>query len=953
MAKCWILASTAATMLCGRHGPWSAWKLAIVSPRRARQGAVAIVLAMALLAAVASSASAVIVHLGNGRTLSYQPLRGAATPSGAIRPFDKAFKNLDYNGGPVMGSNTNYTVYWRPSTGPAYPSGYQAGVNRYLTDLAHDSGGQKNVDSVSTQYNDVSGEFANYNSRFGGALIDENPYPANGCAQAPICLTDEQLRAELTEFVKARGLPIDLAHEYFLLTPPGVEDCFEANGFECSAGSNEPMYCAFHGNIPVGGSQLIYSNDPYVTGNPKCDDEKNHPNGSTSDGVLQGGLSHEHIESITDPEPNNAWTDFATGMSTGFEIGDKCGGNEGVPLGKAANGANYNQVINGHFYWYQQEWSNQTKQCLQRLTFSGAEPTATFTSAAAAGNEMAFDATGSTAPGGVAQYSWQFNDGSGPVQSAPVETTTPTVSHVFPKAGQFGVALTVFAANGTSIGTARRIVTSDEGPTAASSVTTASPTVGQPVAFDGSGSSDPDGSINSYSWNFGDGSPAGAGAKPSHTYAAVGPYIATVTVTDSTEQTASVSRTVALAKGSQAITFTSPAPSPASVGGPTYTVAAKGGGSGEPVTFTIDPTTNTKCSIAGSVVSFTGAGTCRIDANQAGNANYNAAPQEQQTVEVGKGAQAITFTSSPPSLASVGGPTYTPTATGGGSGLGVTFTIDATTSTACSISGSVVSFSALGTCTIDANQAGDANYNPAPQAQQSFVVGAQTITFTSSPPSPATVGGASYIVAAAASSGLPVSFTSGAPAVCSVSGSTVSFVAAGMCTIVANQGGDSTHAPAPPVQQSFIVEGLRPLITPIPNSNFSSPSPTVNAQTGAITFTASVGDPGRFSWLLTFQNGKFGVFAASRTKCRKGLVRLNGRCRPSRIVFARGSKTVPAAGSVIFIVRPSSSAMKALRNALKQKRGLPVAASLTFQSARGGAPVSHTQWLTVRLKKRK
>src|ERR1700730_12707616 len=171
-------------------------------------------LAAATLAAGASSASAVVVHLQNGKTLSFQPLRGATT----IRPFDAFFKNLDYNGGPVMASNTNYAVYWRPPTGPAYPSDYQAGVNQYLTDLAKDSGAHENVDSVASQYNDATGAFANYNSHFGGALIDTDPYPANGCTQAPICLTDIQLQAELTKFVKAQGLPTDLAHEYLLLT---------------------------------------------------------------------------------------------------------------------------------------------------------------------------------------------------------------------------------------------------------------------------------------------------------------------------------------------------------------------------------------------------------------------------------------------------------------------------------------------------------------------------------------------------------------------------------------------------------------------------------------------------------------------------------------------------------------------------------------------------------------
>ncbi len=69
---------------------------------------------------------------------------------------------------------------------------------------------------------------------------------------------------------------------------------------------------------------------------------------------------------------------------------------------------------------------------------------------------MSFDATGSTAPGGVARYNWQFNDGpEGP--SAPTETTTPTVSHTFPAAGVYTVALTVFASDGTSIGTARTV----------------------------------------------------------------------------------------------------------------------------------------------------------------------------------------------------------------------------------------------------------------------------------------------------------------------------------------------------------------------------------------------------------------------------------------------------------------------------------------------------------------
>ncbi|MFY9826687.1 MAG: IPTL-CTERM sorting domain-containing protein, partial [Thermoanaerobaculia bacterium] len=171
----------------------------------------------------------------------------------------------------------------------------------------------------------------------------------------------------------------------------------------------------------------------------------------------------------------------------------------------------------------------------------------------------------------------------------------------------------------------------------------------------------------------------------------------------------------------QTITFTSTPPANAAVGGAAYNVTATAS-SGLPVTFTIDPSATAVCSISGSTVSFIGNGTCVIDADQAGDANFDPAPQVQQSFGV-KTAQTISFTSSPPATPTVGGATYTVTATAT-SGLAVTFTIDASASTVCSISGSTVSFIGNGTCVIDADQAGDANFYPAPQVQQSF--GAKT-----------------------------------------------------------------------------------------------------------------------------------------------------------------------------------------------------------------------------------
>jgi hypothetical protein len=331
-----------------------------------RRLALAVAVLALTLALGAGSASAVVVTLPNGKLVSYQPLRHALPFSSG--PALASTGNLTYHGGPVMTSNSNYTFYWAPSGSPAYPAEYQSGVNQYLENLAHDSGGNQNVDSVATQYTNGAGEAVAYSSQFAGAIIDTHAYPANGCKVAPICLTDAQLRTELRNYVSEHGLPTDLAHEYFVLTPPGVEDCFEASGLECSAGTTAGVYCAYHDSIAVTGGVIVYANDPYVTGIAGCDDGE-HPTGKPSDGALQGGLSHEHNESITDPELD-AWYG-----STGEENGDKCRTFNtttefGAPLGTAPDGSRYNQLINGAEYWYQQEWSNEGSTCKQRTALT-------------------------------------------------------------------------------------------------------------------------------------------------------------------------------------------------------------------------------------------------------------------------------------------------------------------------------------------------------------------------------------------------------------------------------------------------------------------------------------------------------------------------------------------------------------------------------------------------------
>jgi IPT/TIG domain len=339
-----------------------------------RRAGLALAVALVALLAVVPSAPAVIVQV-QGRALSYQPTpqgarQRAAAPAAQRQTSKGATPNgsapLSYHSpGPVMPANTNYALYWDPAGPPSYPAGYQEGLNRYFSDLAGNSGGVLNSDSVLAQYGDSGGHFAAYESHFGGALADTNPYPANGCSAAPICLTDAQIRTEILSFVQAHALPIDLEHEYFLLTPEGVESCTEAAGTQCSDGTSHKSYCAYHSFIQVGGSVLVYADDPYVAG-LGCDPGSNqHPNGNASDATIAGGLAHEHSESVTDPELN-AWYD-----NKGNEVADKCQTGKaktefGTYLGTAPDGSPYNEVINGDLYLYQQMWSNEAHECRQR-----------------------------------------------------------------------------------------------------------------------------------------------------------------------------------------------------------------------------------------------------------------------------------------------------------------------------------------------------------------------------------------------------------------------------------------------------------------------------------------------------------------------------------------------------------------------------------------------------------
>jgi PKD repeat protein len=691
--------------------------------------AVALSAATLALSLGATPAHAVVAKIG-GRGYGVTPIAGVnpASIPGALRaPGSSALsgatapRNFDgppagggpltYNGGPVMHSSTTHVIYWDPSK--EFKTTTKEIIGNFFTDVAHDSGLASNVFGVAGQYTDGTGNAA-YGSTFGGSLADEDLYPSTGNCTVPNevdkgppytkCLFDSQLQSELSTYISTHGLPTGPTQLYLLLLPHKVVTCLEAT--VCS----NNVFCAYHSYITPGTtSEIIYADIPFSLLDTEfakgCQSDGNSGIPQQPNPDPEGGLnsetrfadvalkytSHEYIEAVTDPLVN-----FETGWAdeNGLEIGDKCNGvspdlakdgigydaNAFLPTlgGSAGSDSLFNQSINAGTFYLQSEWDNAAGACLMRpVALSGAAITASPASGIV-GSPVSFSASASD-PYGALGFTWSFGDGGTGTGSSP--------SHTYAAPGVYTVTMAPRdGLTGSTAPPVSQTVVVNDLPTGSFTMSPNPAIASVPAGFNGSASSDRDGSIVSYVWSFGDGGAAGSGVTPSHTYGAPGTYAVTLTVTDSGGQTATVTQFV-------------------------------------------------------------------------------------------------------------------------------------------------------------------------------------------------TVGAA-------------------------------------------------------------------------PNSNFTTLRITVNAKTGAITFTESVRDPGTFSWLLTFQNGKFGVFASSNAKCKSGFVRLNGRCRPSKIVFAKGRKIVTAPGILSFTIKPSASALNALTNALSQQKGVPVAIGLTFQSSRGGSPVSHARSLTVRLKKK-
>jgi PKD repeat protein len=157
-------------------------------------------------------------------------------------------------------------------------------------------------------------------------------------------------------------------------------------------------------------------------------------------------------------------------------------------------------------------------------------------STARVGQSVGFTADASGNDGAtIASLAWSFGDGG--------SDSGGSTAHAYGATGNYTVTLTATDSGGEAA-TASHAVKVVGNPAASFSFGPAKPNIGDVVSFDGRGSSDPGGSIQSYAWSFGDGA-TGAGSQPTHAYATGGDKTVTLTVTAALDgRTAQASKTV-------------------------------------------------------------------------------------------------------------------------------------------------------------------------------------------------------------------------------------------------------------------------------------------------------------------------------------------------------------------------------------------------------------------------
>jgi len=252
-----------------------------------------------------------------------------------------------------------------------------------------------------------------------------------------------------------------------------------------------------------------------------------------------------------------------------------------------------------------------------------------------------------------------------------------------------------------------------------------------------------------------------------------------------------------------------------------------------------------------------------------------------------------------------------------------------------------VTIVAGGSCSITASQAGNASYAATTPVAQSFTVNPATQTIAFGALSNQVFGAAPFTVSATASSGLTVNFNSQTTSVCTVSGttgSTVTLVSVGACTIQATQAGNTNYAAAPSVSQSFQVTPAPPAIGLNPASlSFTAVQGGSNPANQTVGISNAGG--GALNWSALVTSGAFLSLSGTTSGANSGTITaavsvgglMAGTYNGNIQVTAAGASNTPQNISVTVTVNPSS---------------LPIIGGVS-NAAGGQAVVAPNTWVAI------
>ena len=305
---------------------------------------------------------------------------------------------------------------------------------------------------------------------------------------------------------------------------------------------------------------------------------------------------------------------------------------------------------------------------------------------------------------------------------------------------------------------------------------------------------------------------------------------------------------------SQAITFTQNAPASA-VYNSSFTVAATGGASGNPVSIAGSGACSGSGAGTANITMTSGTGTCTVTASQAGNSNYSAG-SGTETTHAPPLRQGITFPTPAPPTSKIGD-SFTVVADGGVSGTPVTFGVGP--SSVCTItatgpdSATYKMTSSYGDCFVLANQAGNSNYAAAPQVTQivhgvnSVVKIPPTVSFTGAPSSAPYLSSFSGLVTTE-NSGVPPTITTTTGGACSVIGGVVTMKTGNQTCILKASWATNTYYTAASLTQSIIstpratttaITSTVPQTNPLRVEVYFNVTNGANTVTGSVTVTAA------------------------------------------------------------------------------------------------------------------